>query len=88
MVQINNRQSFNLNVDIEELISIIKAKPPATRTKLDKEILKLWDRANAEGEAYCFEALKNRVKEYYSNNKIVIWLAVLAIAAIAFKKWR
>ena len=88
-VQIRNRQNFagGLGLTLEAFIEQIKAKNPATRNKLERDILALYERANVKGEQLCIEGFKEKLRELYQNNKILLLISGIVIAAFLAKRY-
>jgi len=83
---LENINIFGDSLDFEALIEGIKQKDPKDRTGIEKEILRMYQKAEAKGEEFCMQKVKERLQEVYRKNRILVIAAFSIVALIVIRK--
>lgn len=72
-------------VDLETIINRIEAKAPENRAPYEKDLLRIYTEAEAQGTEFCTDKLKEKAAEHLRDNYIV-YLALFAVIAVLLAK--
>ena len=72
-------------VDIKAYLDYIKQKEPQDRTKFERQIFEIYQKAEKQGEKFCLDAVGKKIKAEYQNNKIIVLAAGALIVILAFR---
>lgn len=76
------------SVSLDSFIKAIQKKPAAERTGLERKILELYTKANAEGTKFCISQLKDEIRSQYQQKPLLFILGAAVVAYVIFKAFK
>lgn len=73
------------SIDFEQYLESIQQKPEPQRTNLERQILRLYQKAEAKGTAFCMEQLKNKIRETYEQNPLLFFAGAAVLGYFIIK---
>lgn len=83
---LENINIFGDTLDFEAIIEGIKQKAPEDRTGVEKEILRMYQKAEAKGEEFCMQKVKERFQKIYRGNRVLVIGIGVIVVALLLKK--
>lgn len=72
-------------IDFEQYLENIQQKPADQRTNLERQILNLYQKAEAKGTAFCMEQIKNKIQQTYAENPILFFAGAAVLGYFIIK---